>query len=95
MSNVITHAYTPLMNVDAMSEEDCRQVLKDVLRDGFAKDQQLVELKAGIHKLDNTLVKLIDLFIAGNFSKLHMQLQDMAVYLQEQRAASKSARRVH
>ncbi|MDV8139139.1 hypothetical protein ACM7LD_35270 [Pseudomonas aeruginosa] len=92
---VITHAYTPLMDVDAMSEQDCREALKDVLRDGFAKDQQLVELKTGIHKLDNTLVKLIDLFIAGSYSKLHAQLQDMAVYLQEQRAASKSARRVH
>ncbi|ALU48231.1 TPA: hypothetical protein NI607_006335 [Pseudomonas aeruginosa] len=92
---VITHAYTPLMDVDAMSEEDCRLALKDVLQDGFAKDQQLVELKTGIHKLDRMLVKLIDLFIAGDFSKLHAELQSMAAYLQEQRAAQKSARKVH
>ncbi|WP_242532324.1 hypothetical protein [Pseudomonas aeruginosa] len=68
---VITHAYTPLMDVDAMSEQDCREALKDVLRDGFAKDQELVELKTISHKLDSMLVKLIDLFIAGHFSKLH------------------------
>ncbi|HHZ7908908.1 TPA: hypothetical protein ACWL5W_002790 [Pseudomonas aeruginosa] len=92
---VITHAYTPLMDVDSMSEEDCRLALKDVLQDGFAKDQQLVELKTGIHKLDRMLVKLIDPFIAGDFSKLHAELQSMAAYLQEQRAAQKSARKVH
>ncbi|MDE8660743.1 hypothetical protein PUL39_030325 [Pseudomonas aeruginosa] len=54
------------------------------------KDQQLVELKTGIHKLDRMLVKLIDLFIAGDFSKLHAELQSKAAYLQEQRAAQKS-----
>ncbi|HBO2530119.1 TPA: hypothetical protein L4H98_006285, partial [Pseudomonas aeruginosa] len=45
--------------------------------------------------LDRMLVKLIDLFIAGDFSKLHAELQSMAAYLQEQRAAQKSARKVH
>lgn len=30
---VITHAYTPLMDVDSMSEEDCRLALKDVMQD--------------------------------------------------------------
>ncbi|MGC3514571.1 hypothetical protein ACPTJI_07365 [Pseudomonas aeruginosa] len=91
---VITHAYTPLMDVDSMSEQDCREALKDVLRDGFAKDQELVELKTISHKLDSMLVKLIDLFIAGHFSKLHAELQCMAVYLQERRA-QQSARRAH
>ncbi len=66
MSEVITHAYTPLMNVDAMSEQDCRQALKDLLQNGFAKDQQLIELKIGCHKLESMLVKLLDLFISEN-----------------------------
>ncbi|HBO4968172.1 TPA: hypothetical protein L4W40_006203, partial [Pseudomonas aeruginosa] len=52
---VITHAYTPLMDVDSMSEEDCRLALKDVLQDGFAKDQQLVELKTINHTLNQQL----------------------------------------
>nr|WP_242481565.1 hypothetical protein [Pseudomonas aeruginosa] len=52
---VITHAYTPLMDVDAMSEEDCRLALKDVLRDGFAKDQKMVELKTINHTLNQQL----------------------------------------
>lgn len=94
MSQVITHAYTPLMNVDAMSEADCRQALKDQLRDGFAKDQQLIELKVGISKLDGMLVKLLDSFIAENYSKLHADLKPMAEYLQEQRAAA-AGRKVH
>ncbi|HHR0444947.1 TPA: hypothetical protein ACSXXW_000946 [Pseudomonas aeruginosa] len=91
---VITHAYTPLMDVDAMSEEDCRLALKDVLREGFEKDLELVELKTVSHKLDGMLIKLIDLFIAGSFSKLHTELQCMAVYLQERRA-QKSTERMH
>ncbi|WP_236175559.1 hypothetical protein [Pseudomonas pseudonitroreducens] len=94
MSEVITHAYTPLMNVDAMSEQDCRQALKDLLQDGLAKDQQLIELKIGCHKLDSMLVKLLDSFIAENFSKLHADMKPMAEYLQEQRAA-KAARKGH
>ena len=94
MSGVITHAYTPLMNVDAMSEQDCRQALKDLLKDGFAKDQQLIELKVGCQKLDGMLVKLLDLFISENYSKLHAEMKPMAEYLQEQRAA-KATRKVH
>lgn len=94
MSGVITHAYTPLMNVDAMSEQDCRQALKDLLQDGFAKDQQLIELKVGCQKLDGMLVKLLDLFISESYSKLHAEMKPMAEYLQEQRAAQ-AAGKVH
>lgn len=94
MSEVITHAYTPLMNVDAMSEQDCRQALKDLLRAGFAKDQQLIELKVGCQKLDDMLVKLLDLFISEKYSKLHAEMKPMAEFLQEQRAAA-AARKVH
>jgi len=94
MSGVITHAYTPMMNVDAMSEQDCRQALKELLQDGFAKDQQLIELKVGCQKLDGMLVKLLDLFISERYSKLHAEMKPMAEYLQEQRAAQ-AARKVH
>ncbi|MBK1796345.1 hypothetical protein AVM47_000255 [Pseudomonas aeruginosa] len=38
-----------------MSEEDCRLALKDVLRDGFAKDQKMVELKTINHTLNQQL----------------------------------------
>lgn len=94
MTAVITHAYTPMMNVDAMSEQECRAALKDLLQEAFAKDQQLIELKTGCHKLDGMLVKLLDSFIAENFSKLHADMKPMAEYLQEQRAAM-AARKVH
>lgn len=94
MTQLITHAYTPMMNVDGMSEQDVRQALKDLLQEAFMKDQQLVELKVGITKLDDMLVKLLDLFIAEKYSKLHAEMKPMAEYLQEQRAA-KTARKVH
>ena len=94
MSGVITHAYTPLMNVDTMSEQDCRQALKDLLQDGFAKDQQLIELKIGCQKLDGMLVKLLDLFISERYSKLHAEMKPIAEHLQEQRAAM-AARKAH
>ncbi|WP_275629837.1 hypothetical protein [Pseudomonas sp. 273] len=94
MSGVITHAYTPWLNVDAMSEQECREALKDLLQEAFAKDQQLIELKTGSHKLNDMLVKLLDLFISENYSKLHAEMKPMAEYLQEQRAA-KAARKVH
>lgn len=94
MTQLITHAYTPMMNVDAMSEQDVRQALKDLLQEGFAKDQQLIQLKIGSHKLNDMLVKLLDLFISENYSKLHAEMKPMAEYLQEQRAAT-AARKVH
>lgn len=94
MSGVITHAYTPWLNVDVMSEQECRAALKDLLQEAFAKDQQLIELKIGSHKLNDMLVKLLDLFISENYSKLHAEMKPMAEYLQEQRAA-KTARKVH
>ncbi|MDF3845768.1 hypothetical protein P3W55_29015 [Pseudomonas citronellolis] len=94
MSGVITHAYTPWLNVDVMSEQECRAALKDLLQEAFAKDQQLIELKIGSHKLNDMLVKLLDLFISENYSKLHAEMKPMAEYLQEQRAA-KAARKVH
>lgn len=94
MTDLITHAYTPMMNVDAMSEQECRAALKDLLQEAFAKDQQLIELKIGCQKLDGMLVKLLDSFIAENFSKLHADMKPMAEYLQEQRAAQ-AARKVH
>ncbi|MNO72101.1 hypothetical protein D3C76_630360 [compost metagenome] len=95
MNGVVTHACTTLMNVDALTEQQCREELKRALDEGFMKDQQLIELKVGIHKLDGMLVKLLDLFIAGNFAKLHADMKPMAEYLQEQRAAAKAARRAH
>lgn len=98
MNAVITHACTPMMNVDALSEQECREALKDLLKDAFAKDQQLIELKISIHKLDGMLVKLLDSYIAESFSKLHADMKPMAEHLQEKRAeikAAASARKVH
>ncbi|WP_457958299.1 hypothetical protein [Pseudomonas aeruginosa] len=99
---VITHAYTPLMDVDAMSEEDCRLALKDVLRDGFVKDQQMVELKTVNHTLNqqlnhanNILVQLARLQLAGETEAVQEEMQRLAAYYQQQKTAQRAARQMH
>ncbi|HBP5712226.1 TPA: hypothetical protein L6B33_24075 [Pseudomonas aeruginosa] len=79
---VITHAYTPLMDVDAMSEEDCRLALKDVLREGFEKDQLIVQLKQQAHHANNILIKLAELKLAYQHEAYEAELEQLvACYL--------------
>ncbi|ARG85409.1 TPA: hypothetical protein ACHTJ0_006244 [Pseudomonas aeruginosa] len=99
---VITHAYTPLMDVDSMSEEDCRLALKDVLRDGFAKDQQMVELKTINHTLNqqlnhanNILIKLAELKLAYQHEAYEAELEQLAAYYLHLKAEQQTAGRVH
>ncbi|MDI6672327.1 hypothetical protein QMA79_21135 [Pseudomonas aeruginosa] len=99
---VITHAYTPLMDVDAMSEEDCRLALKDVLRDGFAKDQQMVELKTINHTLNqqlkhanNILIKLAELKLAYQHEAYEAELEQLAAYYLHLKAEQQTAGSVH
>ena len=87
MNQLITHACTTLMNVDALTEAQCRAELKNLQAQSFDKDLQLIDLKQKTAHLDGLLVKVCDLFIAENFSKLHAEVERMAKHLQEQRAA--------
>lgn len=91
MTQLITHACTTLMNVDVLTEAQCRAELKNLQAQSFDKDLQLVDLKQKATHLDDLLIKLCDLFIEENFSKLHAEVGRMARYLQEQRAAAKAA----
>ncbi|NMZ73428.1 hypothetical protein HBO32_09985 [Pseudomonas nitroreducens] len=98
MSGVITHACTTLMNVDALTEEQCRAELKSLQELSFAKDLQIITHKETAARLDSMLERLCDLFIEENFSKLHAELHRMSVFLQEKRAdlkAAAAARKVH
>ncbi|MCY1291385.1 hypothetical protein D9M70_405710 [compost metagenome] len=95
MSGVVTHAGTTLMNVDALTEQQCREELKSLMAQAFGKDLLINDLKTERAKLDALLVKLVELFIAEKYSAVHDELRRMATHLQEQRAAAKAARRVH
>ncbi|MCY1266042.1 hypothetical protein D9M68_437540 [compost metagenome] len=94
MNGVVTHAGSTLLNVDALTEQQCRQELKRAQGEGFAKDLQIIELKRNYAAIERLLVRLLDHFINENFSKLHADMKPLAEHLQEQRAA-KTARKVH
>lgn len=85
--NVLVHACTTLMNVDALTEAQCRKELKELQAAAFSKDLMIIELKTQAAKLDGHLIRLLDLFIAENYSKLHAAMKPMAEHLQEHRVA--------
>ncbi|WP_435608521.1 hypothetical protein [Pseudomonas knackmussii] len=98
MNRLITHACTSLMNVDSLTEEQCRAELKSLQDLSFAKDLQIIQHRGTAARLDSLLERLCDLFIEENFSKLHAELHRMSVFLQEKRAELKTAaavRKVH
>lgn len=98
MTQLITHACISLMNVDALTEEQCRAELKSLQELSFAKDLQIIHHKGTAARLDTLLERLCDLFIEENFSKLHAELHRLSVFLQERRAeikAAAAARKVH
>jgi hypothetical protein len=51
------------------------------------QDEQIYQLKAYQVQHNNLLLKLLDLFIAGNYAKIHSELRYLAEKLQDQRAA--------
>lgn len=98
MKQLITHACTSLMNVDSLTEEQCREELKNLQDLSFGKDLQIIHHKGAAVRLNTMLERLCDLFIEEKFSKLHAELHDLSVFLQEKRAENKAAaaaRNVH
>lgn len=91
MTQLITHACTTLMNVDSLTEQQCRAELKNLQSQSFDKDLQLLDLKQKVMHLDGLIVRICDHFIEENFSKLHAEVERLAKHLQEQRAESKVA----
>jgi hypothetical protein len=90
---VVTHACTTILDVDALSEVQCRKELKELQAKAFGKDLLIIDLKTAAAKLDGHLIRLLDLFIAENYSKLHAVMKPMAEHLQEVRAAQITAKR--
>lgn len=95
MNQVTVQVPITLIKTEYLSEQEVRTLLDEALLQVFQKDQQIYELKRSRRQIDRLLLKLLDLFIAGNYSKLHAELKLMAEYLQEQRAAQAAARRMH
>ncbi|NMX60226.1 hypothetical protein [Pseudomonas sp. WS 5079] len=94
MSEVIVHACSTLCNPDLLTDQQVREELKRATTELFNKDLQIIELKQYARQLDNILVKLAQLQIAGNLSDVHSELQRLAAHYQQQKAAQ-SARQVH
>lgn len=77
-----------------LSEQEIRLVAEEAMDKLFRQDQQIYQLKVNQNRLNQLLVKFLDLFIAENYAKLHAELRYHAENLQEQRAA-KTAKKVH
>ena len=91
MKQLITHACTSLMNVDSLTEEQCREELKNLQELSFAKDLQIIHHKGAAHRLNAMLERLCDLFIEEKFSKMHEELHGLSAFLLEKRAEIKAA----
>lgn len=77
-----------------LSDQEVRLLAEEAMAKLFRQDQQIYQLKMTQNKLNQLLVKLLDLYIAENYSKLHSEMRYLAENLQEQRAA-KAARKVY
>lgn len=95
MSQATVQVPITLIKTEYLSEQEVRTLLDEALLQVFQKDQQIFELKRSRGKIDRLMLKLLDLYIAENYSTLMSELRAMAEYLQEQRAAQAAARRMH
>lgn len=82
------------VNLAQLSDQEVRLLAEEAMAKLFRQDQQIYQLKMTQNKLNQLLVKLLDLYIAENYSKLHSEMRYLAENLQEQRAA-KAARKVN
>lgn len=78
-----------------LSDQEVRLLAEEAMAKLFRQDQKIYQLQVNQNRLNQMLVKLLDLFIAENYAKLHAELRYHAENLQEQRAAKAAARKVH
>ncbi|QLG96439.1 hypothetical protein HZF02_15895 [Pseudomonas yamanorum] len=71
-----------------------RDELKRATDELFSKDLKIIELKEYVHRLDNVLVKLARLQLAGKYGDIHIEIQRLAAHYQLQQAAQ-AAKQVH
>lgn len=74
-----------------LSHQELCALAEEAISKLSRQDEQIYQLKAYQVQHNNLLVKLLDLFIAGNYAKIHGELRYLAEKLQDKRAA-KAAR---
>lgn len=94
MSSAALQVPITAVHMAQLSDQEVRLLAEEAMAKLFRQDQQIYQLKMTQNKLNQLLVKLLDLYIAENYSKLHSEMRYLAENLQEQRAA-KAARKVH
>ncbi|AHZ79993.1 MULTISPECIES: hypothetical protein [Pseudomonas] len=86
---------TPLVPKDLsqLSHQELCALAEEAISKLSRQDEQIYQLKAYQVQHNNLLVKLLDLFIAGNYAKIHGELRYLAEKLQEKRAAKARGKR--
>lgn len=70
-----------------LSHQELCALAEEAISKLSRQDEQIYQLKTYQAQHNNLLVKLLDLFIAGNYAKIHDELRHLAEKLQDQRAA--------
>lgn len=76
-----------------LSHQELCALAEEAISKLSRQDEQIYQLKAYQVQHNNLLVKLLDLFIAGNYAKIHGELRYLAEKLQEKRAAKARGKR--
>ncbi|MEZ1436943.1 hypothetical protein ACTORR_24000 [Pseudomonas sp. SAR267] len=76
-----------------LSRQELCALAEEAINKLSRQDEQIYQLKAYQVQHNNLLVKLLDLFIAGNYAKIHSELRYLAEKLQEKRAAKARGKR--
>ncbi|HGJ8963844.1 hypothetical protein APB07_22500 [Pseudomonas aeruginosa] len=76
-----------------LSHQELCALAEEAISKLSRQDEQIYQLKAYQVQHNNLLVKLLDLFIAGNYAKIHGELRYLAEKLQEKRAAKTRGKR--
>lgn len=82
-------------HLSQLSDQEVRVLAEEAMTKLFRQDQKIYQLQVNQNRLNQLLVKLLDLFIDEKHAKLHSEMRYLAESLQEQRAAKAAARRVH
>lgn len=93
MSETIVHACSTLCNPDRLGKPQLREELKRANGELFSKDLQIMELKTQVRALNDMLVNLAKLQIAGNTAQLQAEVQSLARHYQQIQAQAE--RKVH
>lgn len=76
-----------------LSHQELCALAEEAISKLSRQDEQIYQLRAYQVQHNNLLVKLLDLFIAGNYAKIHGELRYLAEKLQEKRAAKARGKR--